>query len=237
MKRIQAVDFIKGIDIVLMVLFNYSVTLSYFGLIQMPSNFLYSFVFPRAIALIFIFFSGVAAYVSYQRRRENFSKRYFFRGAKLLVFALFITFFTYIFVPEGTVIFGILHFFALTSFLLPLFIRYNTFNLFAGALIILSGFYLQRIKFDISYLLWLGLTPANFSTFDYFPLLPWLGVLMLGIYFGKRIAERTSEMEFRSKLANVFMFLGKNSLTIYLLHQPVLVILLMVSGFVPTSII
>lgn len=231
MKRIQAIDFIKGVDIVLMVLFNYSVTLSYFGLIQMPSNFLYSFVFPRAVASVFIFFSGAAAYASYQNRRENFGRRYFLRGVKLLVFAGFITIFTYVFVPVGTVFFGILHFFAVTSFLVPFFIKYNKLNLIAGLLIILSGSYLQLKEFDYPYLFWLGLVPANFYTFDYFPLLPWLGVLMFGIYFGKYIIEKNSGKEFKSKLAGVFIFSGKNSLTIYFIHQPVLVILLTASGF------
>ncbi len=231
--RIQTIDLIRGVDIVLMVLFNYSVTLSYFRLISMPGSFLYSFVFPRAIAAIFIFVSGVAAFVSFEKNKENFTKRYFKRGGKLLVFAGFITLFTYIFVPQGTVFFGILHFFAATSFLVPFFIRYNKLNLAGGLLIILCGFYLQLNQFDFSYLFWLGFMPKNFFTFDYFPLIPWLGVLMLGIYSGKYIVRRIAEIKFESRYAAPFMFLGKNSLTVYLFHQPVLIILLIALGFNP----
>ncbi len=109
--RNQMVDLIRGIDIVFMVLFNYSVTLSYFRLINMPSNFLYWFVLPILIAVIFIFVSGVAAHISFEKNKENFRKKYFIRGGKLLIFAAIITLFTYIFVPEGTIFFGILHFF------------------------------------------------------------------------------------------------------------------------------
>ncbi|MCZ7393645.1 MAG: heparan-alpha-glucosaminide N-acetyltransferase [Candidatus Methanoperedens sp.] len=230
-RRIQTVDLIRGVDIVLMILFNYSVTLSYFRLINMPSNFLYLFVFPRAIALIFIFISGVAAHISFEKNKENFSKKYLKRGGKLLIFAAFITLFTYIFVPEGTIFFGILHFFSVSSFLVPFFIRYNKLNLIGGLLIILSGFYLQITQFDFSYLFWLGFMPKNFSTFDYFPLIPWLGVLMLGIYSGKYFVRRTTDLKFESRFAAAFMFLGKNSLTIYLIHQPVLIFLLIVLGF------
>ncbi len=229
--RIQAIDLARGVDIVLMILFNYSVTLSYFGLIRMPSDFLYSFLFPRAVASIFIFLSGVAAYASFESSKDNFNERYYRRGLKLLFFSMFVTLFTYIFVPEGTVLFGILHFFAFTSFLMPFFIRYNRLNLIAGLLISLSGIFLQRMEFGFSYLFWLGFTPENFTAFDYFPLIPWVGILLLGIYSGKYIIRRTAGMKFENKLVSIFAFLGKNSLTIYLIHQPVLVILLFVSGF------
>ncbi|HLB72237.1 MAG TPA: heparan-alpha-glucosaminide N-acetyltransferase [Candidatus Methanoperedens sp.] len=229
--RVETLDFIRGIDIVLMVIFNYSVTLRYFGLINARPDPVYWTIFPVSIASIFIFISGAAAFSSFQNNKENFSKRYFKRGGKLLFFAAFITLFTSVFLPGGTIYFGILHFFAFTSFLVPLFIRYDKLNLFSGLLIIYSGIYLQIKEFSFPYLFWLGFIPENFSTFDYFPLLPWLGMLLLGIYSGKWIIETTAHMKFRSKLASIFLFLGKNSLTIYLIHQPLLIFLLMVSGF------
>ncbi|WAM22580.1 MAG: heparan-alpha-glucosaminide N-acetyltransferase (plasmid) [Candidatus Methanoperedens sp.] len=229
--RIQTVDLIRGVDIVLMVLFNYSVTLSYFRLINMPSNFLYRFIFPISIAAIFIFISGVAAHISFEKNKENFSKKYFIRGGKLLFFAALITLFTYIFVPEGTIFFGILHFFSVSSFLVPFLIRYNKPNLICGLLIILSGAFLQLTQFDFSYLFWLGFMPRNFFTFDYFPLIPWLGVLMLGIYSGKYIVRKTAALKFENRFATAFMFLGKNSLALYLIHQPVLIFFLIISGF------
>ncbi|HMB44617.1 MAG TPA: heparan-alpha-glucosaminide N-acetyltransferase domain-containing protein, partial [Candidatus Methanoperedens sp.] len=78
--RIQAIDFIKGIDIILMVLFNYSITLDYFNLIQIPSSYLYRYILPISIASIFIFMSGVTAYASYEKHRDKLTKRYFIRG-------------------------------------------------------------------------------------------------------------------------------------------------------------
>ncbi len=230
-ERIQTIDIIRGVDIVLMILFNYSVTLSYFRLINIPPDFLYRFIFPRAIASVFIFISGVAAYAGFEKSKENFGKKYYIRGVKFLVFAMFITLFTYIFVPKGTIYFGILHFFAISSFLVPFFIKYNKLNLVAGLLIALPGFYLQLTEFDFPYLFWLGFTPENFSAFDYFPLIPWLGVLLLGMYSGRYVVERTVNIISEGKLACIFTFLGKKSLTIYLIHQPVLVLLLMVLGF------
>lgn len=228
--RIQIIDLIRGVDIIFMILFNYSVTLGYFGLVQIEPDLFYRMI-PLVIASIFIFISGTAAYASFKNNKENFGKRFMLRGAKLLIFAAFITLFTGIFVPDGTIYFGILHFFALSSFLVPVMIKYNKLNQAAGVIIILSGFYLQTRQFSFPYLLWLGFMPENFSTFDYFPLLPWLGVLMLGIYSGKNLIERKRPVTFKSMAAKAFAYIGKNSLTIYLIHQPVLIFILMLMGY------
>lgn len=231
MQRIFSLDFLRGLTIILMIIFNYSVTLTYFQIISLPYDFLYWFVFPRLIGGTFIFISGIAAYVSYKNSRQGFDKKYFRRGLKLLVFAATITVFTYFFVPQGIIFFGILHFFAFTSFLLPFIIKYDKLNLFAGILIALFGIYLQLTSFNFSYLFWLGFMQNNFVTFDYFPLIPWLGVLMLGIYFGKTAVKKISKFKISNPLGSLFAFLGRNSLTIYLLHQPILILILLMLGF------
>ncbi|MFA4956394.1 MAG: heparan-alpha-glucosaminide N-acetyltransferase [Candidatus Methanoperedens sp.] len=230
-ERIQAIDLIKGIDIVFMVLFNYSVTLDYFRLIPIPSNYLYRYIFPISIASIFIFMSGVTSYISYEKHKEKLTRKYFTRGIKLLFFATLITLFSSVFVPQYTIFFGILHFFAVSSFLIPFFIKYNKLNLIAGVSIILSGVYLQQQTFNFSYLSWLGFIPETLSTFDYFPLIPWFGVMLLGVYYGRYIIEKTVNIRFKGKNSSIFTFLGKHSLTVYLVHQPALILLLIAFGY------
>jgi uncharacterized membrane protein len=230
-ERIQAVDLIKGIDIVFMVLFNYSVTLDYFRLIPIPSNYFYRYILPFSIASIFIFISGVTSHISYEKHKEKFARKYFIRGMKLLFFAALITLFSYVFVPQYTIFFGILHFFAVSSFLIPFFIKYKKINLIAGLLIILSGVYLQQQTFTFSDLFWLGFVPENLSTFDYFPLIPWFGVILPGVYYGKYIIEKTANIGFERKMSCIFTFLGKHSLAVYLVHQPALILLLIAFGF------
>lgn len=230
-ERIQVIDFIKGIDIVFMVLFNYSVTLDYFELIPKPSNYLYQYILPISIASIFIFMSGVNSYISYEKHKEKITRKYFIRGIKLLFFAALITLFSYVFVPQYTIFFGILHLFAVSSFLIPFFIKYNKLNLIAGLSIILSGVYLWQQTFNFSYLFWLGFVPENLSTFDYFPLIPWFGVILLGVYYGRSIINKTANIRFKGQISSIFTFLGKHSLTVYLIHQPSLILLLIAFGF------
>ncbi len=228
--RVHALDFVRGLAIVFMVFYNWSVALQYFGLLDIGRNVFYSLFLPVMIASVFIFVSGIASRLSYERNKETFHSRYFRRGSILLAFSLLITFFTYLFVPQRTIIFGILHFFAAGSFLLPLFARLGkSLPPFSIAALIL-GIYLQTQGFDFNYLLWLGLAPRNFSTFDYFPLLPWLGVLLLGFHAGPAASGLAGKYRLSGVVSKLLILLGRHSLLIYLLHQPLLIAALLLSG-------
>ena len=132
-----------------MVLFNYSVTLDYFNLITIPSNYLYRYILPISIASIFIFMSGVTSYISYEKHKEKLTRKYFIRGIKLLFFAALITSIQLCFCTPIYDIFRHTAFLRCSSFLIPFFIKYNKLNLVAGLSIILSGVYLQQQTFQL----------------------------------------------------------------------------------------
>lgn len=229
--RIRTIDLARGAAVALMILYNWSVTLSYFGLFRPPQGIAWSFGVPALIAGAFIFLSGAVARLSFESGRAGFARRYFRRGAKLVLFAAAVTVFTSVFVPQGAVFFGILHFFAVTSFLIPFLVGLGGLNLVGGLAAIAAGAFLMQLKFGFGWLFWLGLAPDDFFTFDYFPLLPWLGMLMLGMHFGKGVARKAAAVKMDGMLAVVFEFLGRHSLEAYLVHQPLLIILLAALGF------
>jgi uncharacterized membrane protein len=229
MERIELIDVLRGISIIFMIAYNYSISLYFFGLLSID-NPLYFSIVPIPIASSFIILSGIVSNISFERRNKNFDRRYFIRGLKLVLLASLITLSTNIFMPNWTVWFGIIHFFAFTSFIIPFVIKYKKLCLISGILITIFGFYLQSFSFDFYYLLWLGFKPTNFLTLDYFPLIPWLGIMMIGIYLGK-YASGFSKLKFSSKFANILKFLGRHSLEIYLIHQPLIVVLLLSLGF------
>ncbi|MCX6818607.1 MAG: heparan-alpha-glucosaminide N-acetyltransferase domain-containing protein, partial [Candidatus Aenigmarchaeota archaeon] len=64
----------------------------------------------------------------------------------------------------------------------------------------------------------------------YFPILPWFGVILIGIFFGNKLypnAKRSFNIIDLSKfrIIKLLSFLGRHSLFIYLLHQPVIIII------------
>jgi uncharacterized membrane protein len=61
-------------------------------------------------------------------------------------------------------------------------------------------------------------------TEDYVPLFPWAGVLLLGITAGHALVNnRFALLEPLGRAPRVLRFLGRHSLAVYLLHQPLLI--------------
>jgi uncharacterized membrane protein len=237
-ERFWEIDFLRGIAIILMIIFNYSFALSYLGIYNFNGGFLYWIAFPRFIASMFIFISGLSLTLMYNqmKSKKGVHKKFFSRGLKIFGYGILITIITFITFPQAFVIFGILHLIGISIIFGSFFLKFNRLNLFLGLLIIALGLYLQFFRFDFSWLLWLGFIPKNFFTFDYFPILPWFGVTLLGLFFGNLLYEN-GKRKFKikdltnSSLVKILSFLGRKSLTIYLLHQPLLILILLVLGF------
>ena len=70
---------------------------------------------------------------------------------------------------------------------------------------------------------YLGFYPFGFFSTDYFPLIPWLFLFWAGFYL-HHLAERTAQSlrPLRRSVCPPLGWLGRNSLMLYLLHQPVI---------------
>ncbi len=216
--RYWEIDFARGIAVILMLAFHLFFDAYYFGKIVLSGLFWY--FFPRFIGGMFIFISGFTMSVVYKR---NYLRRAFKKIAKLALIAIGITVATYIFARDEVVVFGIIHFFTLATLIGLLFLRKPKLCLTLGAILFALGIYFLQLTVSFPYLVWLGLAPYNFATLDYYPFLPWFGVFLIGMglgyYYkpfrntdfpGKRFVEK----------------LGQNSLKIYLIQHPVIVLLL-----------
>ena len=73
----------------------------------------------------------------------------------------------------------------------------------------------------------LGWQQPGFRSYDYFPLLPWLFVFLLGTWAGVFIRERVLPAWFYEVNPPIFPKIGRKALFIYVLHQPVLYALVM----------
>lgn len=104
-----------------------------------------------------------------------------------------------------------------------LFLFFLTYNIGNGYL----GFGTLKIMLPESWyggnaLFALGFTDSSFYSADYFPLLPWLFVFIAGTYLGVWAQQgRFPEWAYRSR-APFFQLMGRHSLAIYILHQPVI---------------
>lgn len=241
--RFWEIDCMRGLAVILMLAYHFLYDLDFFGLADLDLRSGTFFYMGRGAAFLFILISGTAISISRSRELENgtsgkpvenFSK-YLRRGLRLFSMGLIITGITWIFFPEQYILFGILHFFGVSAVLAYPFLKYGKENLLFGLFFGIIGFYLKNRTFGFSSFLWLGLTPEGFATLDYFPLFPWFGVLLIGIFLGNSL-YKDGKRQFKIPEADKFLFqkpfsgIGKHSLSIYFIHQPLFLGLLLLSG-------
>jgi uncharacterized membrane protein len=215
--RYQEIDLARGLAVVLMLIFHFFFDASYFGKLDLSGAFWY--FFPRFIGGMFIFISGYTLSVI----RPEF-RRVGRKVLKLALLAAAISIVTFLFVPEETVIFGIIHFFTLATIAGYLFLRWPKIQLPAGLGLFAIGIYLNQLRADTGLLVWLGLIPYGFRTLDYYPFLPWFGVFLTGMFFGNYFRPKSTLPE--TPISPLLTILGRNSLKIYVLQHPIIILVL-----------
>jgi uncharacterized membrane protein len=97
----------------------------------------------------------------------------------------------------------------------------------AALVLIGIGAYLNFQAVAFPWLIWLGLPQSGVRMVDYYPLLPWAGVALLGVAIGNTLypaSTRRFALPDRSAWLplRALRWLGRHALPIYLVHQPVL---------------
>ena len=92
-----------------------------------------------------------------------------------------------------------------------------------GIAIVAAGIALAHPVFDQRPLSWLGFTTDEAGTEDYVPLVPWAGVVLVGIAAGHGPRTRASALLAPLAAAPRWLrWLGRHSLAVYMVHQPLL---------------
>lgn len=133
--------------------------------------------------------------------------------------------------PDYMVIrFGVLHCLGACMLLWPVFRKLPVWLLAAlGTGFGVLGIYLtQCVMVEFPGFAWLGLLYPSYSSADYFPLLPYLGFFLLGAVLGRLLYAKKKSLLPQWETIWVFRALrwcGRHSLILYLLHQPLLMLL------------
>jgi uncharacterized membrane protein len=134
--------------------------------------------------------------------------------------------------PDEWIFFGVLHCSALSSLLALPFLRAPILLVAALAIFSIAAPYMvYHPLFDRPWLFWLGLNHVLPRTNDYVPFFPWFGVVLAGSV-AARFVDRSPHLSAwfqRSRvdaLSRPLARLGRFSLPVYLLHQPILMGLL-----------
>lgn len=236
--RIAALDLIRGIAIVAMIIYHAAFDLRAAQLIGVDVvHDLGWKLFARSIAGTFLAMVGINLVLA---TRHGLRPRPFLRRLALIVAgAVLVTLVTWWTQPQTFVFFGILHEIALASVLALPFLRLpSPLVALTAAVVIVLPFIFNAPIFDHPTLWWVGLSTEPPLSIDYVPVFPWFGVVLAGIVIGRFLVAYAGDSTFarwqpRNRLERWATFAGRWSLLIYLVHQPILVgLIYLVTSFI-----
>lgn len=221
--RIWELDAFRGLCILGMVAvhFVYDIV-NLYGLVQwdLPEAFLFV---QKWGGVLFLLLSGICITLGSRSARRGT----IVLAAGLLVSAVTVVMHRYFAFQESVIIrFGVLHCLGICMLLWPVFRKLPWWGLVAvGIPMVILGLWVSGIRIGITWLFPLGLKAEGFQSADYFPLLPNLGFFLLGAAIGRTAYKNKTSLlpDLSGSLPIRFLSLcGRQSLPIYLLHQPIL---------------
>jgi len=224
--RIEAIDLARGLALVAMAVYHFSWDLELFGYLD-PGTTAHGWLrlLARGTASSFLILVGISLYLAHGRGIRW--RSFLIRLAMVAGAALAITLATWIAMPQSFIFFGILHQIALASVLGLAFLRLPALMTLAfAALVIAAPWYARSSFFDHPWLGWVGLSSIDPRSNDYVPIFPWFGAVLAGISLAQLgtwsgLTARLSDI--RLPRMSLLRFAGRNSLIVYLIHQPILI--------------
>ena len=223
-KRIWELDAFRGICVLgmLIVHFVYDLTELYRLVSWQPGD-TFAWV-QRWGGVLFLLLSGICVTLG----RRSIRRGLIVFGCGLLCTAVTVGMYRLGLSGNGIQIyFGVLHCLGVCMILWPVFRRLPWWVLLPlGLGIIMTGLWVfEPMRVSYPWLLPLGIQPQGLITSDYFPLFPNLGFFLLGSALGKTLYRRQQSLlprvNDRNFLLRFLQLCGRQSLWIYLLHQPV----------------
>jgi uncharacterized membrane protein len=235
--RIELVDFARGNALLAMFVFHFAYDLSYFGLIEtdIPAERSWRW-FARLIAGSFLTLVGTSLMLATRNGldRPAFLKRL----AMVAGAALLVTLGTRLAMPDSFIFFGILHHVAVASVLaLPFLALPTAMVAAAAALSFALPWLVDHSLFDRPGFVWLGLSELPVRSADFVPVFPWFGCVLMGIVLARLLLPRARcsapvRWRARSLPARIIVWGGRNSLLVYLVHQPLFIAMIMLAAHI-----
>ena len=233
-KRIFLIDQIRGLLLVIMVLYHAFYDIMFIFNLDLP---LFHSPFINMIRDIsggaFIFISGFSC---------RLSKNNFKRGFITLFLGISITAVTYVFIPQQVITFGILHFLGFSmiiysivkkfvnrinsfiAFPILIFLFISTYNISSGFIGIenIFSFKVPLYLSENPLLFPFGFISNTFSSSDYYPVFPWIFIFFFGAHVGKQMLSKTVPKFMYKRPLPVLSKISSYSIVIYIIHQPIL---------------
>jgi uncharacterized membrane protein len=224
-ERFDRLDTLRGVARLWMAAYHLVFDLNVFRLIA-PQDFYRDPLWTlqrTAIVSLFLFSAGLGQAVALERGQSW--QRFWRRWAQIAGGAVGVSIASWFMFPRSYISFGVLHGIALMLIVVRLAAPLRGWLWLLGGLALALPQAVMHPFFDSRLTNWVGLVTHKPVTEDYVPLLPWLGVMLWGLAAGQwMLRHRRPWMAGHvPKAARPLAWLGRWSLSFYLLHQPVLI--------------
>ncbi len=230
--RYDSIDALRGAAIVWMTAYHFCFDLNYFHWLRQDFYRDPFWTWQRtAIVSLFLFCAGLGQAVAFEQQQGW--ARFWKRWAQVAGCALLVTLGSWWMFPKSFIYFGVLHGIALMLVLVRLSAGWGPWLWLAGTLALtvaplaaLAHGHWRALEFlNQPIWNWLGLVSRKPITEDYVPLFPWLGVMWWGMAAGQSLLSGRRQWVQRAlpRSARPLAWLGRWSLSWYMLHQPVLI--------------
>lgn len=149
------------------------------------------------------------------------------RAAKVGLAAVLVTFFTVFFIPELPVYFGVLHMITYSIVFVVPFLFIPKVAWLVGLFLIFLARLHALVEYDLG-IYWLVKSSVRTPALDYFPVLPWFGVVLIGVSVGYYIHSKDAFFGWKFKrdigsetVTTILSWLGRNALVLYVMHFPI----------------
>jgi len=220
--RLSAIDALRGLALCLMFVYHFAFDLRFYRVIAADFEHDPLWLGFRAIIVgAFMVLAGMSLVLA---ARAGASAAHFWRRIAVIGACAFAASAgSWLVFPNTFIYFGILHCIAAASVLAQPLVRVPRAALVLGFAVIAGGLAWSHPAFDARALSWLGFTTTKPATEDYVPLAPWAGVVLVGIALGHGLARRSFGVLATLARAPAWLcWLGRHSLAVYMVHQPIL---------------
>lgn len=240
--RFWEIDVLRAVAIFEMIVYHFLFDLDFLGVADVPLREWWMLVFLYSIGGLFLVLVGISLSIGGMRLEKKFGvrKRVLWgvrRGLFLVLVGCGVSAATWLWAPQCFVKFGVLHSIGFCILLGIWLVGRPVLSTLLAVVCIVLGFVVDSVVVSSPFLFWLGLRYPGFCSLDFFPLLPWFGVVCLGLSLGALLypgGRRCFVLKFNpsGRFFGFLCWLGRNSLWVYVIHQPVIVgLILLIKNF------
>lgn len=227
-------DILRGVAVLWMTAFHFAFDLNHFGFIH--QDFYRDIVWTgqrTCILSLFLFCAGFGQAMAVEAGQDW--RRFWKRWMQIALCAVAVSAGSALMFPNSWIYFGVLHGMAAMLIVCRLTAAWGHWLWLAGAGAMLLAWLAPQIHaalplasvLDTKALNWIGLISHKPVTEDYVPVLPWLGVMWWGMATGQLVISkgwinRPAKVSGHLPAAPQLAWMGRWSLTWYMVHQPVL---------------